>query len=201
MNAFTRAVCGLACTCAGASLAHAAAPSLTAVGHLASPGVETKAWNISADGSTVVGQSYTTTGLDAFRWTAAGGIVAIGNLPGSASEYGIANGVNADGSVIAGVGTTSTGAQHAFRYTAGTGAVDLGELAGGGELSVGDGLSADGSTVVGHSQSASGQEAFRWTAAGMVGLGDLPGGSFQSVALATSSDGAVTARRGTPTTG
>ncbi len=36
------------------------------------------------------------------------------------------------------------------------------------------GLSADGSVVVGVSNSASGTEAFRWTAGGgMVGLGDL----------------------------
>ena len=53
-------------------------------------------------------------------------------------------------------------------------------------------MSADGEVVVGQSSSASGGEAFRWTAAtGMVGLGDLPGGAFAGGANATSADGQV----------
>ena len=45
-------------------------------------------------------------------------------------------------------------------------------------------VSADGSVVVGGSFSASGREAFRWTAStGMVGLGDLPDGDFISLRL------------------
>lgn len=44
-------------------------------------------------------------------------------------------------------------------------------------------VSANGRVVVGVSQSASGPQAFRWTAeTGMVGLGDLPGGGFGSEA-------------------
>jgi probable HAF family extracellular repeat protein len=54
------------------------------------------------------------------------------------------------------------------------------------------GVSADGSVVVGASNSASGDEAFRWTAEqGMIGLGDLSGGLFGSFAQAVSADGSI----------
>jgi len=70
--------------------------------------------------------------------------------------------------------------------------VGLGDLAGGGFLSAAYDASAGGSVVVGISESASGGEAFRWTAVGgMVGLGDLPGGDFYSGAWAASADGSV----------
>ncbi|TVR95113.1 MAG: hypothetical protein EA406_14580, partial [Rhodospirillales bacterium] len=61
----------------------------------------------------------------------------------------------------------------------------------GGSSSRAFGVSADGSVVVGQSSSASGPEAFRWTAdGGMVGLGILEGRN-QSVARAVSADGSV----------
>ena len=45
---------------------------------------------------------------------------------------------------------------------------------------------------MGYSDSASGNEAFRWTSSGgMVGLGDLPGGGFSSDAFGVSYDGSV----------
>jgi len=68
----------------------------------------------------------------------------------------------------------------------------LGDLPGGIFSSGAAAVSADGSTVVGAGNSASGQEAFRWTSAsGMVGLGDLPGSDFLSFALGVSADGSV----------
>ncbi|NCR18895.1 MAG: PEP-CTERM sorting domain-containing protein [Microcystis aeruginosa LL13-03] len=68
----------------------------------------------------------------------------------------------------------------------------LGYLPGGSASSYASGVSADGSVVVGSSQSANGQEAFRWTqATGMVGLGDLPGGQFRSEVSEVSGDGSV----------
>ncbi|MDB9423458.1 PEP-CTERM sorting domain-containing protein [Microcystis aeruginosa CS-564/01] len=58
--------------------------------------------------------------------------------------------------------------------------------------STANGISADGSVVVGVSNSANGDEAFRWTqATGMVGLGTLPGGAFASIAYGVSADGSV----------
>ncbi len=68
----------------------------------------------------------------------------------------------------------------------------LGDLAGGNFSSEAYGVSADGSVVVGASESASGEEAFRWTNEdGMVGLGYLPGGGFYSDARGVSDDGSV----------
>jgi probable HAF family extracellular repeat protein len=70
----------------------------------------------------------------------------------------------------------------------------LGRLPGGEEFlpSKARGISADGQVVVGFSGSASGAEAFRWSATeGMEGLGDLPGGTFSSEALSVSADGQV----------
>lgn len=68
----------------------------------------------------------------------------------------------------------------------------LGDLYGGSFYSQAYGISADGTVVVGASNSASGQEAFRWTrAGGMTGLGDLPGGEFYGRANAVSGDGGV----------
>jgi len=70
--------------------------------------------------------------------------------------------------------------------------VGLGDLPGGTVGSSAKGVSADGSVVVGQSDSASGEEAFRWTSTGgMVALGDLPGGSFDSSAHGVSADGSV----------
>jgi probable HAF family extracellular repeat protein len=46
--------------------------------------------------------------------------------------------------------------------------------------------------VVGQSESAQGEEAFRWTeSGGMIGIGDLPGGDFQSIAMDVSHNGRV----------
>jgi probable HAF family extracellular repeat protein len=68
----------------------------------------------------------------------------------------------------------------------------LGDLPGGDFLSRARAISADGKVVVGESQSASGQEAYRWTLSdGIQGLGDLPGDLFQSAAYGTSADGSV----------
>ena len=78
----------------------------------------------------------------------------------------------------------------------------LGDLDGGSIDSVARGVSADGSTVVGWSTSASGIEAFRWTATtGMEGLGDLDGGIFRSTAFGVSADGSVVVGTGTSASG
>jgi probable HAF family extracellular repeat protein len=50
--------------------------------------------------------------------------------------------------------------------------------------------------IVGRGRSASGREAFRWTAGSMVGLGDLPGGTFDSLATAVNTTGSIVAGNG-----
>ncbi len=77
----------------------------------------------------------------------------------------------------------------------------LGDLSGGTVSSSGYGVSPDGGVVVGTSSSASGWEAFRWTADGMAGLGDLPGGGFYSIALGASTGGAVVVGEGRSSAG
>ncbi|MBD2620846.1 HAF repeat/PEP-CTERM domain-containing protein [Microcystis flos-aquae FACHB-1344] len=119
---------------------------------------------VSGDGSVVVGSgSLSSAGDTAFRWTQAGGMVVLEDLPGTRPGDVPGVKVSADGSVVVSGG---------YRWTQETGAVGLGDLLGGFSYSRASGVSADGSVVVGKS----GDEAFRWTqGTGMVGLGYLPG--------------------------
>jgi probable HAF family extracellular repeat protein len=148
------------------------------------------AWRISADGSTVVGESDSASGREAFRWTQSGGMVGLGDLPGG-NFKSIARGVSADGSVVVGEGSSTSG-QEAFRWTQSGGMVELGVLSGC-TNSVAMNVSADGLVVVGFCGSASGTEPFRWTqSTGMVRIGDNPAGQlFPPMALAASADGSM----------
>ena len=148
----------------------AEAQSFQGLGDLAGGSFFSRANGVSADGSVVVGQSNSTSGVEAFRWTSVGGMVGLGDLPGGIFRSA-ATGVSADGSVVVGLGNSASG-EEAFRWTSGGGMVGLGDLPGGIFQSQAVDVSADGSVVVGTSESASGPEAFRWTSGGgMVGLG------------------------------
>ena len=141
---------------------------------------------ISANGLVVVGESGTSTGDRAFRWT--GGVMtSLGTLPGGSSSW--AFGVSADGSVVVGSATNASNQSRAFRWTSAGGMENLGTLAGGDD-SAAYGVSSNGSVVVGNSDSSTGQRAFRWTGGLMADLGTLPGGSF-SYAGGVSADGLV----------
>ena len=151
--------------------------------------------DVSADGTVVVGTMSGATlpsgvgFFEPFRWTAANGIVPLGNL-GGPQTTGAA--VSADGAVV--VGFTNFGNFHveAFRWTAQTGMVGLGTVPGFSN-SVAYDTSADGTVVVGTTDAFFEEApAFRWTAQdGMVSLGDFPGGRFESSARAVSADGSV----------
>ena len=68
----------------------------------------------------------------------------------------------------------------------------LGDLPGGQVRSTATAVNADGTVVVGYSESASGEQAFRWTQqTGMYGLGSLGGDPFRSTARAVSADGRI----------
>jgi probable HAF family extracellular repeat protein len=181
------------------------ATGMVGLGDLPGSGFLSSASSASADGSVVAGfGSSAASAVDdereAFRWTAATGMVGLGDLAGGAFSSR-ANGISADGSVVIGYGSSASGSE-AFRWTADAGMAGLGDLPGGSIFSRAEGISADGSVVVGEGTSASGSEAFRWTAAtGMVGLGDLSGGGFQSFARAASSDGSVIVGGGLGATG
>jgi len=124
------------------------------------------AFGVSANGTVVVGSSGSlpppTTRIQAFRWTAASGMVGLGFLPGA--NRSDATGVNADGTVVVGVsGDRSLAGGQAFRWVNGT-MTGLGFLPGGNE-SFATGVNADGTVVVGLARDASGAfQASRWTA-------------------------------------
>ena len=167
---------------AGSTTAHA--QNFQGLGFVGADSVS-RASGVSADGLVVVGLSgeqIVGSGAQAFRWTAATGMVGLGYLPGfPGNSWALAT--NADGSVIVG---NAGSPDQAFRWTAAGGMVGLGSLPGGGN-SLGSGVNADGSVVVG---TAVGQ-AYRWTSAsGMVPLGTLPG-RFRSTANGVSADGTV----------
>lgn len=155
---------------------------------------------VSADGSVVVGASFSGNGLEgeAFRWTQDTGIVGLGDLPGG-PFVSAAFDVSGDGSIVVGASFSAASSSstvipptEAFRWTAETGIVGLGDLEGGGFSSFASGISSDGSVIVGNSNGPQGTEAFRWTAeTGLVGLGDLPEGGFSSQAVRASADGSV----------
>lgn len=111
---------------------------------------------ISADGRVVVGQS----GQFAFRWTAGGGIVSLGDLPGGANNS-VAWNANGDGGIVVG-GASQTSGFRGFRWTAPTAMTALGDLPGGFDFSVANSVSADGSVIVGSSTGSSGDRAVRW---------------------------------------
>ena len=151
---------------------------------------------ISADGSVVVGVA-TSTGGDgeAFLWTAADGMVGLGDLPGGDFGSG-AYGISADGSTVVGQALGASG-REAFVWTSDDGMIGLGDLAGGNFQSIANDASADGSTVVGQGRVESGTAAFIWDEThGMrelqevlIGLGlDLEGWTLRN-AEAISDDG------------
>jgi probable HAF family extracellular repeat protein len=193
----------LACSVLGAAATVPSTPvhaqSFSGLGFLPG-GSGSEALGVNADGTVVVGAGgapATPSGVEAIRWTQAGGMVGLGFLSYGA-HLSEAFGVNADGTVVVGVGNNVEAEtfEEAFRWTQ-AGMFGLGFL----RLGVGSeafGVNADGTVVVGVSSGFVGPfgpfdiEAFRWTPAGMVGLGFLPGGSF-SQAQAVNADGTVVA--------
>jgi probable HAF family extracellular repeat protein len=152
------------------------------------------AGDVSADGSVIVGQSFSGDGpTEAFRWTIETGMIGLGELSGG-DYFSTATGVSANGDVIVGIGHSELGSE-AFRWTEETGLIGLSDLSGGYFGSFAEGVSANGRVVVGSSFSEMSDgtlEAFRWTdALGMQPLGDLAGGSFESGAFGVSPDGSI----------
>lgn len=169
------------------------------LGDLIGDQFQSESFEVSVDGSVVVGTALAdgaepgqgTRHLEAFRWTAATGMVGLGDLQGG-DYWSDARGVSADGSVVVGMSLNATSNFEAFRWTSGTGMVGLGDLPGGGFDVRANDVSADGNVVVGNGSSATGPEAYLWTSGGgMMGLGYLPGLGAESRAYGVSADGNV----------
>ena len=123
--------------------------------------VSSRANDVSADGSVIVGTMDVNFRPQAFRWTASAGLAP---LPGMDS----AEGVSADGSVIVG-----RAGGVAARWTETGGILQLGDLLGGDQNSSALDVSADGSVIVGSGQTEIGTEAmFLTMTTGMVNLRD-----------------------------
>ncbi|MBY0111499.1 MAG: hypothetical protein K2Y21_01655 [Phycisphaerales bacterium] len=128
---------------------------------------------LSGDGAVVIGQSGSSTGDRAVRWTQATGLVNLGVLqPSDAFSY--AGATNADGSVVVGYsfGFSSLTLQ-AFRWTQATGMVGLGVLPGF-TSSEATCVNGDGTIVVGTCSLTPGATgpAFVWTSG--LGMTELP---------------------------
>ena len=168
-------------------------PSIISLGHLAGGHAASGAEAISADGSTAVGYGHSSLGIEPFRWTAATGMVDLGQLPGGLDGYDHARAVSEDGLTVLGGGSSEVG-KRAFIWTPTTGMVNFDDLPGvpAGRATRGFDISWDGTVVVGGGASTSGSEGFLWTEeGGIVDLGDLPGGEFASFAMSVSGDGST----------
>jgi probable HAF family extracellular repeat protein len=156
-------------------VANISSPSFLGLGGLGgSERISSRAYAISDDGSTVVGESESANGIEAFRWTATQGITGLGDLAGGEFES-IANAVSADGQVVVGYGQSDKG-REAFRWTPGEGMVALGDLPSGDFESEALAVSANGATIIGYGTDGNGTTAFIWDAAnGMRNLTDVLG--------------------------
>lgn len=177
---------------------HSDADKFQGLGDLPGGDFESHAYGVSADGTTVVGDSFSANGdKEAFKWTDADGIQGLGDLQSTRADSR-ANAASRDGTVIVGSGRAGTkkstmGSGAAFRWTKSEGMNDLGSLPSRYPSGMAQDVSADGRTIVGFSMSGESarREAFRWTKAiGMKGLGGLIPYKFGgSIANAISGDG------------
>jgi uncharacterized membrane protein len=148
----------------------AAAPQ--GLGWLSPTGFISIAYGISGDASTVVGQSDSDDGNEAFYWTALGGMQGLGDLDGGGVNSQ-ANAISRDGTTIVGFGTT-TNATLACKSVDRGPLVSIGDLPGGFNFAEALAVSADGSVIVGRASSDNGIEAFVWTqSAGMRSLASV----------------------------
>ena len=134
-------------------------------------GTNSVARDITADGNIVVGDARDgVVNSQAFRWTAATGMVGIGLLNPTLPSLGFA--ASEDGSVVVGAAFNSMGIVEAFRWTANDSMQGLGFLPGDNKSSDAVDVSADGAVIVGNSiDSINGGQGFRWTTGtGMVAL-------------------------------
>jgi len=184
------APCAIGSWACGDDSSAASAPTFRPLGTLDGYDGGSDALGISADGRVVVGRAFSVDDVQAFSWTADGGMVGLGFVRGF--PYSIAHGVNRDGTPIVGLAFDRAG-QDAWRWTASTGMQHLG-----GELDLtpclANDVAADRAIAVGAVGCFTQPQAYRWTEAGGIeGLGWLnPNGNPKtSEAKSVSADGAV----------
>lgn len=177
------------------------AASFQALGDLPGGNRHSWAYGVSGDGSTVIGASYSSSGLEAFRWTQATGMVGLGDLPGG-QFISVAEAVSFDGSVVMGWSSIDGGDKR-FKWAQAEGISPVANgynqgaaLLGNGTIVMASGFAAhaassNGSAIVGHVISGNTTVAVRWTQlGGVVSLANLPQ-TTQSSANNVSADGSV----------
>ncbi|MEZ4282160.1 MAG: pentapeptide repeat-containing protein [Myxococcota bacterium] len=106
------------------------------------------AYDVSADGSTIVGYGHSSSGPEAFRWNASVGMVGLGDLPGGTfSSEALA--VSDDGTTIVGSSESGVG-REAFIWSPSTGMQSLAAIPTGFVRTYAREISSDGSMVLGH---------------------------------------------------
>ena len=165
-------------------------------------GSQSYPWGLSGDGSTIVGQSGTTTTNHAFRWTDKQGMQDLGSLPGSIGSNAWAT--NFDGSVVAGTSHFSPGFEVGFLWTEIGGLQELKSLPATLNTYVGP-VNADGSLIFGACEGNGFLRAVLWNSSQTpidlnvylptIGI-DLTGWSLETVS-GVSADGSVFAGLGT----
>jgi uncharacterized membrane protein len=165
---------GLVITLIVSTRLHAA--SFQGLGDLPGLGFESYAYDISADGSAVVGASAASKFRLGYRWTEETGMVSL--FP---SDYSDATGISADGTTIVGLATGEP-VDSAFAWTEASGpmALDVDPDA------YSSGVSADGAVAVGSTYHHGAFTALRWKDG--VSIHPCPG---ESDAYAASADGSV----------
>jgi probable HAF family extracellular repeat protein len=177
---------------AAAAPAQAASPSFEPLG-LGPNSVQSRAWDVSADGSVVVGNFWAIDGFfrppHAYRWTA-GTFQDLGTLNPNAHEAE-AYAVSDDGSKVVGWARGLSGFQRPFVWTAASGMQELSNVPGS-DAKATD-ISRDGSIIVGlfYVDAEGSWHAFQWQAGAVTDLGFLPGGSDSKAQAVCALGGAV----------
>lgn len=148
-----------------------------------SEGYISYAWDVSADGSVVVGIDVSAEQGGAFRWTEAQGIEPLGTL-GWIGNNSIATSVSADGQVVFGYVVRDG---RGFRWTADTGLQPLDGSPAGADVQILD-CSADGRAAAGTIDG----RGFRWTEdGGLVEIPGLVGSGPTQLGVSISADGST----------
>jgi probable HAF family extracellular repeat protein len=171
--------------CVAVAAEGASPPSFRGLGDLTGQGLTSEARGVSGDGSVVIGSSGSAAGQRAFRWEASTGMVALPVPSGLGMTW--ATDVSLDGRFISGYGGNSFSTPLGWEGLRWDMQAGIDRIAKSGAGVWANGISGDGTLVVG----TSGDEAFRWTAAGgLVGMGGLSP-SFRSQANGVSAFGPV----------
>jgi probable HAF family extracellular repeat protein len=175
---------------------------MVGLGDLPGGVINSQAYDVSDDGSVIVGFGTAAFGREAFRWTATTGMIGLGDFDGG--EFNSqANAVSGNGAVVVGT-TEGATVGEGFRWSEATGMLSLGQrltpfaTSFDGSIIVGGGFpSADGSDGAFIWDSSHGVRRLRDVLITEYGLGPSLAGWKLGTALAISADGNTIVGEGT----